>query len=59
MVVRRMPMDGRADICSCNICTSTIRGGRMSQAAMDGGATMPAQTTGVRVKLVSDPSVKT
>ena len=23
-----MSMDGRTDICSCNICTSTIRGGR-------------------------------
>ena len=33
-----MPMDGRADICSCNICTSTIRGGRISQGAKDGGA---------------------
>ena len=29
--VRRMPKDGLADICSCNICTSTIRGGRMLQ----------------------------
>ena len=27
--------DVRADICSCNICTSTIRGGRMSQRAME------------------------
>jgi len=34
-----MSMDGRTDICSCNICTSTIRGGRMSQGAMDGGVT--------------------
>ncbi|MBT8135047.1 MAG: hypothetical protein KJO03_11100 [Gammaproteobacteria bacterium] len=32
-----IPMDGRTDICSCNICTSTIRGGRMSQGARDGG----------------------
>ncbi len=23
-----MSMDGRTDICSCNICTSTVRGGR-------------------------------
>ena len=32
-----MPMDGRTDICSCNICTSTIHGGRMTQGAMEGG----------------------
>jgi len=38
---RRMPMDGRTDICSCNICTSTIRGGRIAQGAMEGGALMP------------------
>jgi len=25
----------------CNICTSTIHGGRMSQGAMDGGAAHP------------------
>ena len=31
-------MDGQADICSCNICTSTIPGSRMQQGAMDGGA---------------------
>ena len=30
----------RADICSCNICTSTIRGGRISQRARDGGETI-------------------
>jgi hypothetical protein len=54
-------MDGRTDICSsaiapallyylpsmavCNICISTIRGGHMSQGAMDGGATMPTDAT--------------
>ena len=27
--------DGSTDICSCNICTSTIPGGRMSQRARD------------------------
>ncbi len=27
-----MPMDGRIDICSCNIYTSTIHGGRMPRA---------------------------
>jgi hypothetical protein len=35
-----MPKDGRADICSCNIRTSAIHGGRMTQGAMDGGAAM-------------------
>jgi hypothetical protein len=35
-------MDGRVNICSCNIGTSTIRGGRISQGARDGGAIMPA-----------------
>ncbi len=28
-----MSMDGQADICSCYICTSTIRGGRIPQGA--------------------------
>ena len=28
-----MFQDELADICSCNICTSTIRGGRISQKA--------------------------
>ena len=52
-----MSMDGRTDICSsaiapallyylpsmavCNICTSTIHGGRMSQGAMESSAAMP------------------
>jgi len=27
----------KADICSCNICISTIHGGRMPQGARDGG----------------------
>ena len=35
-----MPMDGRTDICSCNICTSTIHGGRIAQGAREGGAPM-------------------
>jgi hypothetical protein len=35
-----MSMDGQADICSCNICTSTIRGGRIPQGTRDGGAVM-------------------
>ena len=35
-----MSMDGLADICSCNICTSTIRGGRITQGARDGNANM-------------------
>jgi len=26
-----MPMDGRADFCSCKIGTSTIHGGRIAQ----------------------------
>jgi hypothetical protein len=30
-----MSMDGRVDICSCNIHTSTFRGGRISQRAME------------------------
>jgi len=34
-----MSMDGRTGICSCNTCTSTIHGGRMSQGAEDGGVT--------------------
>ena len=34
-----MSMEGRADICSCNICTSTIHGGRIIQGARDGGTT--------------------
>ena len=47
-----MSMDGRADICSCNISTSTIHGGRMSRRArkaarlcpwMDGLKTAPRQ----------------
>ncbi len=37
MAVRRISMDGWVDIFSCNIDTSTIPGGRMSQGAMDGG----------------------
>lgn len=36
-----MPKDGRTDICSCNICTSAIRGGRILQRAREGGANMP------------------
>jgi hypothetical protein len=35
-----MSMDGLADICSCNICTSTIRGGGITQRARDGNANM-------------------
>jgi len=35
-----MSMDGLADICSCNICTSTIRGGGITQIARDGNANM-------------------
>ncbi len=31
--------DGRTDICSCNICTSTIPGGRMSRCQGWQGAT--------------------
>ena len=34
-------MDGWTDICSCNICTSTILGGRIPQRATDGGALSP------------------
>ena len=30
------PMEGRTDICSCNICISTIHGGHMSQGARIG-----------------------
>ncbi len=32
--------DVRTDICSCNICTSAIRGGRIAQRATEGGALM-------------------
>ena len=32
-------MDGPANKCSCIIRTSTIRGGRITQGAKDGGAT--------------------
>ena len=28
--------DVRADICSCNICTSAVPGGRIPQGAMEG-----------------------
>jgi len=35
-----MSRDGRTEICSCNFCTSTIHGGRMSQGAREGGAAM-------------------
>ena len=39
MAVRRTSMDGPANKCSCIIRTSTIRGGRITQGAKDGGAT--------------------
>jgi len=35
-----MFQDGLAEICSCNICTSTIRGGRISHEAMKGSVSM-------------------
>lgn len=44
-----MPMDGPADICSCNICTPTIHGGRIPRGARLNGLRRQSNALGQEV----------